>query len=112
MSLAGPDITFCMIGSGRMAAAAPRISGPADLEVAVGALIDHWDMSRMTTKRLYVDGDTVIAHRSGVIRHNPTGKDLETEYIDVFTVKDGKIDDITEFVDTLMVAEAIGLVTT
>lgn len=110
MSWAGPGFSFCLVGSGKLAPMAQRVCEPAAVDTAIRTLVDHWDMSRVQTTRLYVDGDTVFAHRAGVLRFNPTGKEIETEYIDRFTFKDGKIVDITEFVDTLLVAETVGLV--
>ncbi|WP_349434491.1 nuclear transport factor 2 family protein [Pararhizobium sp. A13] len=110
MSCAGPGFSFRIVGSGRLAPMAQRVCEPAAVNAAVKTLIEQWDMSKIRTTGLYVDGDTVFAHRAGVLRFNPTGKEIETEYIDRFTFKDGKIIDLTEFVDTLLVAETVGLV--
>ena len=111
MSFAGPDFSFGIVCSGGLAEALPRVCEPAALDAVVSSLVAQWDMSRMKTA-LFVDGDTVMAHRSGQLRHNPTGKEIVTEYIDRFTFRDGKIVDLTEFVDTLLIAETIGLVKT
>jgi ketosteroid isomerase-like protein len=109
MALAGPDFSFRMVGSGKLAPMTQRVSEPAAVDMAVQTLVAHWDMSKVKTTRLYVDGDTVFAHRAGVIRYTPNGKEVETEYLDRFTFKDGKIIDMTEFVDTLMIADTVGL---
>lgn len=110
MGFTGPDFSFCIVASGKLAPMGQRVCEPEVLDATVRKLLDDWDMANVKTTRLYVDGDTVFAHRAGVLRFNPTGKEIETEYIDRFTFKDGKIADMTEFVDTLMIAETIGLV--
>jgi ketosteroid isomerase-like protein len=47
-------------------------------------------------------------HLSGRIRHVPTGKVLDTEILDKLTIKDGKIVDFAEFLDTHLVAQTVG----
>lgn len=109
MALAGPGLSFRIVGSGKLAPMTQRVTEPAAVDTVVQTLVAHWDMSRVKTTRLYVDGDTVFALRAGVIRYTPNGKEAETEYLDRFTFKDGKIVDMTEFVDTLMIADTVGL---
>jgi ketosteroid isomerase-like protein len=108
MSHTGPGFSFCILGSGKLSPMAQRVSEPAAVDAAVRGLVADWDMSKIETTRIYVDGDTVFAHRAGPIRYKG-GKEIQTEYLDRFTFKDGKIIDLTEFVDTLMVAETVGL---
>ncbi len=112
LSFAGPDFSFGIVCSGKLAENVPRVCEPAALDAVVTTLVSEWDMSRMKTTRLFVDGDTVLAHRAGQLRHTPTGREMETEYIDRFTFKDGQIVDLTEFVDTLLIAETLGLAKT
>ncbi len=109
MALAGPGFSFRMVGSGRLAAMTQQVSEPAAVDAAVQTLVAHWDMSKVRTTRLYIDGDTVFAHRAGLIRYMPNGKVIETEFVDRLTFKDGKIIDMTQFVDTLMIADTVGL---
>ncbi|MCV9996954.1 nuclear transport factor 2 family protein [Pararhizobium sp. YC-54] len=109
MALTGPDFSFRIVGSGKLAPMTQRVSEPAAIDTVVQTLVAQWDMSKLKTTRLYVDGDTVFAHRAGLIRYTPNGKEVETEYIDRFTFKDGKVVDMTEFVDTLMIADTVGL---
>ncbi len=108
MSHTGPGFSFCLVGSGKLAPMAQRVCEPAAVDTAIRGLVGDWDMSQIKTTRLYVDGDTVFAHRAGPIRYRG-GEAIHTEYLDRFTFKDGKIIDLTEFVDTLMVAETVGL---
>jgi ketosteroid isomerase-like protein len=109
MALAGPDFSFRMVGSGRLTPMTQQVSEPAAVDTAVQTLVAHWDMSKVKTTSLHVDGNTVFAHRAGVIRYTPNGKEVETEFLDRFTFKDGKIVDMTQFVDTLMIADTVGL---
>lgn len=109
MSHTGPGFSFCLVGSGKLAPMAQRVSERAAVDSAIRGLVEDWDMSKIKTTRLYVDGDTVFAHRAGPIRYRG-GQEIHTEYLDRFTFRDGKIVDLTEFVDTLMVAETVGLV--
>jgi ketosteroid isomerase-like protein len=109
MSHAGPGFSFRLVGSGKLAPMAQRVCEPVAVDTAIRGLVGDWDMSQIKTTRLYVDGDTVFAHRAGPIRYRG-GPEIHTEYLDRFTFKDGEIIDLTEFVDTLMVAETVGLV--
>lgn len=110
LSFAAPDFSFCIVASGKLAPMGQRVCEPEVLDATVGQLLADWDMSNLKTTRLYIDDDTVFAHRAGRLRYNPADKEIETEFIDRFTFKDGKIVDMTEFVDTLLIAETVGLV--
>ncbi|MCV9960486.1 nuclear transport factor 2 family protein [Pararhizobium sp. BT-229] len=110
LSFAAPDFSFCIVASGKLAPMGQRVCEPALLDATVDNLLADWDMTNIKTTRLYIDDDTVFAHRAGTIRYNPRDKEVETEFIDRFTIKDGRIVDMTEFVDTLMIAETVGLV--
>lgn len=102
--------SFRIVGSGRLGAMTQKVTDPESVRSAFRGLVDAWDLSQMKTVQLDVDGDTAYAHRVGAIRFVPTGTWFETEIMDRFRFRDDRMVDLTEFVDTLLVAETIGLV--
>lgn len=105
-----PAFSFRIVGSGRLGAMTQRVSDPESVRSAFRGLVDAWDLSQMKTVQLDVDGSTVYAHRVGPIRFVPSDTWFDTEILDRFRFSDGRMADLTEFVDTLLVAETVGLV--
>lgn len=104
-----PDFSFRMAGSGRLGTMALAVNTPETVRGTFLNLMQSWDLSGMETTGMYVDGDTVVVHRSGSVRFIPSETRERTEFIDKFTFRNGRVIDLTEFVDTLFVAETIGL---
>ncbi|MEI2299863.1 nuclear transport factor 2 family protein [Ensifer sp. MJa1] len=109
MAQLDPEFSFRIAASGRLGAIAMAVNTPESVRSTFLDLMDSWDLSGMKTIGTYVDGETIVTHRSGTIRFIPSDTEAETEFIDKFTFRNGRIIDFTEFVDTLFVAETIGL---
>lgn len=105
-----PTFSFRIVGSSRLGAMIQKVSDPQSVRAAFRGLVDAWDLSRMKTVQLDVDGDTAYAHRVGAIRFVPTDTWFDTEIMDRFRFREDRMVDLTEFVDTLLVAETVGLV--
>ncbi|HEV7320716.1 MAG TPA: nuclear transport factor 2 family protein [Ensifer sp.] len=109
MKLLAQDFTFQIVGSGRLGPLALAVNTQETVRGTFQDLIDAWDLNRLETVGIYVDGDTVVAHRAGPIVFRPSKTEIQTHIIDKFTFRDGRVAAIEEFVDTLLVAETIGL---
>ena len=109
MAQLDPEFSFRIAASGRLGPMAMAVNTPESVRSTFLDLMDSWDLSGMKTVGTYVDGDTVVTHRSGTVRFIPSETEAQTELIDKFTFRNGRIIDLTEFVDTLFVAETIGL---
>lgn len=109
MAQLDPDFSFRIVGSGRLGTMALAVNTPETVRDSFATLVNNWDLSEMEMVGCYADGDTVVVHRAGFVRFIPSQTRERTEIIDKFTFRDDRIVDLTEFVDTLFVAEAIGL---
>lgn len=105
-----PSFSFRMVGNGRLGPMTQKLCDRESVRSAFRSLFDEWDLSQMETAQLNVDGNTVYVHRVGSVRFVPTGAQFDTEILDRLTFLDGQLADLTEFVDTLLVAETVGLV--
>jgi ketosteroid isomerase-like protein len=103
-----PDCRFRIVGSEQMSPLFAQVTGRESFRGMLKALIDDWDFADFRTERLYVDGDTVFAHRAGTIRYVPTGTRFVTEILDKITVRENQIVDFVEFLDTQTVANVSG----
>jgi ketosteroid isomerase-like protein len=111
MTFFDPACSFRIVGNDRLVPMTQRVNGADSLRIAVQGFMDNWDFTKLDTISLHVDGDTVFAVRSGQVRYIPFNISKDTEFIDRFTFKNGLVTDLAEYVDTLEVAETIGLVT-
>lgn len=109
MAQLDPDFSFRIVGNGRLGTMALGVNTPETVRSSFQALVENWDLSEMEMVGAYADGDTIVVHRAGVVCFIPSQTRQRTEIIDKFTFRDGWIVDLTEFVDTLFVAETIGL---
>lgn len=104
-----PDGCFQILGPARLGAFTQKFEGHDAVRVAATALVGDWDLSGLANV-IYTDGDTTLTHRKGKVRFNPTNHEFETEFIDKMTFRDGKIVEYVQFLDTLGIAEAVGMV--
>ncbi|PTM93379.1 nuclear transport factor 2 family protein [Mycoplana dimorpha] len=110
MSFVDPDASFHIAGNYRLGPLTHVVDGAAEIRARFSDLVEAWDLSGMDYDSMYVDGDTVLVHRTGSVRYIADDSRFPTEILDKLTFRDGRIVAFTEFVDTLMAAEAIGFV--
>ena len=60
----------------------------------------HEDFSAFTPLHFYADTDKVFVLGHYVLTIKKTGKQVDTDWVHVFTVRDGKVAGFTEFTDT------------
>jgi ketosteroid isomerase-like protein len=103
-----PDIRFRIVGSASLKPMTDPIIGLDAFRQALPRMAREWDWSQFPIKSLVVDGETAVVHSVGPLKHLPSGKVLQTEILDKLTLRDGKIIEFDEFVDTHAVAELLG----
>ncbi|MBP1887483.1 nuclear transport factor 2 family protein [Sinorhizobium mexicanum] len=105
MAYVHPACSFRIAGSDRLGPMCRKIEGGDAVRLNFKELMDVWDLSRVATLALHIDGETVCAHRAGEVRFVPSDARFETEFIDKVTFRDGLMVEIMEFVDTLQLME-------
>lgn len=111
MSCLHPDCSFRIAGTERLAPMSHTVTGNDAMRTAMQEFMNNWDFTKLETSGIYIDGETVFAVRSGIVRFIPTDQSSRTEFVDHFTFRDGKVIELVEYIDTLHVAETVGLVT-
>jgi ketosteroid isomerase-like protein len=104
-----PDARFRIVGSKNLGPMTEVVSGHGALRSMFEHLFPIWDWSKFEIGSIHVEGDKAFVHLSGQIRHIPTGSILDTEILDRLTIKDGRIIDFVEFLDTHLLARTVGL---
>jgi ketosteroid isomerase-like protein len=110
MSFVDPDASFHIVGNYRLGPLTHVVDGHSEIRARFSDLVDAWDLSGLSFDSMYVDGDTVLVHRTGSVRFKSDDSHFDTEILDKLTFRDGRVIEFTEFVDTLMAAEVIGFV--
>jgi ketosteroid isomerase-like protein len=110
MNWVDPACSFRIVGTGRLGPTTQKVDDCASLRATLMALMENWDLTGVGNTGLCIEGDTVFVHRAGTVRFIPTDTRFDTEFVDKFTFRNGRVVELTEFVDTLSVAEAAGLV--
>jgi ketosteroid isomerase-like protein len=70
-------------------------------------LCENWDFADVRQSAMWVEGDTAIVKRGGPIRHRPSGQVIDTSFIEIMTVKNGKISAFEQYVDTQLIAHTL-----
>ncbi len=108
MNWIDPACSFRIVGTGRLGPT-QKVDDSASVRATLMALMENWNLPGVGNTGLCIEGDTVFVHRAGTVRFIPTDTRFDTEFVDKFTFRNGRVVELTEFVDTLSVAEATGL---
>ena len=103
----GPQITFDSIPQG--AAAMPfakRYDDRSALRGYFDGLLADWSMQYCTMNEFVAQGDTVVALGHYRATAKATGKQFDSPFAMVFTIRDGKIAEFREFTDSAAVNAA------
>ena len=73
-------------------------------------LLDNWDMIDFPTERIVADGDTVVWIGRCHWRHKPTGREINSPKVDIWTFRNGKAVKFMEMFDSLGFASTTGLI--
>ncbi len=102
-----PDAVFRIVANPGMGDIGRSIRGHDQLRTQLEELFKVWDWKDFPIRTIAVEGDTAFVHSSGIMHFTPTGKDVQTEALDILRFKNGKIVEFTEFADTHLVASLI-----
>lgn len=77
--------------------------GATDIRSAMKMLVEAWDFVELERLTTLIDGDKAAVHSRLKARFKPTGKVVDTELYDLWTIKGGKVTAMVEFTDTAMI---------
>ena len=86
-----------------------KVDGRGPQRVAEGLfkpLVAEWSSFALVPTEFITEGNTVVSLGDFTGVHGATGKKAEARYAHVWIVKDGKITQFRQYIDTLAVAEA------
>lgn len=86
-----------------------KVDGLGPQKVAEGLLMPlmaEWSSFALTPSDYITEGETVISLGRFTGVHGTSGKSVDAGYAHVWTVRDGKIAQFRQYIDTLAVAEA------
>lgn len=98
------EAAFTLAGDRECGGVAGNCNGHAQIKDSMAQLIAGFQFSDRKILSTLVDGDRVAVHSRVTIRGGPKNLERETEMLDLFTMRDGKIVELTEFADTALAA--------
>ncbi|MDQ0472742.1 nuclear transport factor 2 family protein [Labrys wisconsinensis] len=98
------DATFRLVGNPGLAPLTKAVTGRDALRAMLTQLARDWDWRDYHITSIMVDGDHAVVHSRGRMRYTPKNAAMETETLDLITIRDGKISDFQQFCDTHMAA--------
>jgi ketosteroid isomerase-like protein len=99
-----PQAMFRMAGSQAHASLPAPASGHEALRLTFIELFAAYEFLDQDFRAIIVQEHRAAVHAHLRLRFRPTQDEFETEILDLITFEDGLIRDMTEFVDTAMVA--------
>jgi ketosteroid isomerase-like protein len=97
------DAKFRFASEPRSAVAPFAATDQPKLREQLTQIVKAFDLKDFKLQDVIVDGDRAVAHWRATVRFTPTGREADTEVVDVFEIRDGKIAAFTEFCDTALV---------
>ncbi len=92
----------------RVDSLAKPATGQEAIAAVIGELMQTWKFDNWRERSLAVDGDRAMLHWSADVTCIPTGQSDHLDVVDVFTLKDGKVAEFRQFVDTARVMAMAG----
>jgi len=101
-----PDVTWVMTGSPKDYPTLGARKGPSAVQEFFRLVAENQDATDFSPKEFYASGDLVfvLGHYAWTIRK--TGKSVGTDWVHIFTIKNGKVTAFREFTDTAQFAQA------
>jgi len=82
-----------------------HIEGLPAVREACAQVLKTWPWKKVDIQSLIIDGNKAAVHYRLTTGFSPTGEELETDVVDLITLKNGKIVGYVEFVDTAKVVQ-------
>jgi ketosteroid isomerase-like protein len=106
IALLAPDFTIVYSGPPVIPAAGTWNGHEGFRRWAQAALQGHLPPESLSFAEFIVHGDKVVVPGHVTLRVKPTGKTCETDFLHLWTVRDGKLTSWRDFFDTYAVAQA------
>jgi ketosteroid isomerase-like protein len=103
-----PDVHFQLAGSGNASAVAMQVAGMESFQTAVTGMIKTFDWLDQKILSMVIEGQKAAVHWRGRLRSTVTGDTVETELMDLFEIRDGRISSLIEFCDTALAGRMMG----
>ena len=100
--MCAPRASLRLAGAPEHSPVAGTTRGRAALRERFAALA-QFAFANQKMLSMIADGDRAAVHWRAKVTYKPTGKSAVTEFCDLWTVKNGKITSITQFIDTALV---------
>lgn len=97
-----PTATFALAGDAGASKLAMRVTNRVQLETTLETMVKTWTWLDQTIITMVIDGNRAAVHHRTKMRFEPTGDVIVTELLDLFSLMDGQIVELTEFVDTAL----------
>ena len=103
-----PDATFRMAGSADASGIAGSHKGAEAVRQLLSALIANWEWKSVRIDSVIIQNERAALHFELAAVFKPNLTPVNTEIVDILTVRDGKITSFVEFVDTALAAKVAG----
>lgn len=104
---ATPDTTWQVHGRTKDHPSIGVHKGAQGVQTFFGIVADTQDVAAFTPRDFYGAGDKVFVRGDYAWTMRKTGKPVSSEWLHMFTVRDGKLVGFEEFTDTAQFAEAL-----
>ncbi len=101
-----PDIDWQDYGRASDFPGFQRRQGHDDVRAFFGLLAEEIDFQEFAPGEFQAAGDKVFVLGHTTLTMKRTGRPVQTDWVHVFTVRDGKVSRFREFADTAQIAEA------
>ena len=102
------DARFAVAGSPEASPVASSARGCGEVRGALAGLMGAVEFLRHDFLEVVVEGDRAAVHSRVRLRATETGEEVETEFLDLLRVRDGKIHSFVQFCDTALAARLLG----
>lgn len=102
-----PEGLFTLMGSKSTLELSGSMQGHQTLRGAFGQLMADFSFEGREFLAELIDGNRAAIHSRATVRHQPSGKTVSTEILDLFRFEDGKIVELIEFADTAQIKAMI-----
>ena len=101
-----PDVDWVNVGRPSDFASLGRRSGLDEVRAFFGVLADQADFAEFSPDDFDAVGDKVFVEGHSRMRLKAGGPEVDTDWVHVFTIRDGRVVRFRDFTDTAQIAEA------
>ncbi|HEX4158053.1 MAG TPA: nuclear transport factor 2 family protein [Rhizomicrobium sp.] len=106
VALCAPGASLRLAGAAKHCAIAGTTRGRAALRKQFEALA-QFAFANQKMLSLTADGDHATVHGRAKVTFKPTGKSAMTEFCDLWTIRNGKMTSLVQFIDTALVGHMV-----